>query len=76
MKDTSLLVGKNVWLFSEHAYARDEFMFQYAGPFFDSTRTQVLWTRLPTWTYKFNFNQWLERSNAYTIYQLYDKPVK
>lgn len=76
MKDTSLLVGKNVWLFSEHAYARDEFMFQYAGPFFDSSRTQVLWTRLPTWTYKFNFNQWLERSNAYTIYQLYDRPVK
>lgn len=75
MKDTSVLVGKNVWLFSEHAYAKDEFMFQYAGPFFDSSRTKVLWTRLPTWTYHFNFNQWLERSNAYTIYQLYDKPL-
>ena len=76
MNDTLALKGKNVWLFSEHAYAKDEFMFQYAGPFFDSSRTKVIWTRLPTWTYQFNFNQWLERSNAYTIYQLYDKPVK
>lgn len=73
MKDTTVLEGKNVWLFSEHAYARDEFMFQYAGPYFDSSRTSVIWTRLPTWTYQFNFNNWLERSNAYTLYQLHNR---
>ena len=76
MKDTSLLAGKNVWLFSEHAYAKDEFIFQYAGPFFDSSRTKVIWTRLPTWSYRFNFNQWLERSNPFTLYQLYEKPLR
>lgn len=76
MKDTLILKGKNVWLFSEHAYPRDEFMFQYAGPFFDSSRTTVLWRRLPQWTYRFDFNGWLQRSNPYTIYQLHDHPVR
>jgi len=76
MKDTSALVGKNVWIYSNFAFPKDEFIFQYGGPFFDSNRTKVILTKLPTWTYQFNFNQWLERSNAYTLYQLYDKPVK
>lgn len=74
MKDTSALVGKNVWIFSLFPYPKDEFIFQYAGPFFDSSRTKPVLTKFPTWLYQFNFNQWLERSNAYTIYQLYDKP--
>jgi hypothetical protein len=51
-------------------------MFQYAGPFFDSSRTTVLWRRLPQWTYRFDFNGWLQRSNPYTIYQLHDHPVR
>jgi phosphatidylinositol glycan class B len=76
MNDTMALKGKDVWIFSEHAYPKDEFIFQYAGPFFDSSRTTVLWRRLPAWTYKYNFNNWLERSNAYTLYQLHEKPVR
>lgn len=76
LNDTASLKGKNVWLFSERAHARDEFMFQYAGSFFDSSRTEVLWTRLPIWTYKYDFNEWLQRSNPYTIYQLHDQPIR
>jgi GPI mannosyltransferase 3 len=72
--DTAALVDKNIWLFSEHAYPKDEFMFQYGGSFFDSTRSKVMWTNIPTWAYQFNFNNWLERSNTYTLYQLYSKP--
>lgn len=73
MKDTSLLKGKNVWLFSEHAYPKDEMMFLYAGSYFDSSRTSVIWTKFPKWLYAFNFNGWLERSNAYTLYQLHNQ---
>lgn len=76
MNDTPSLKGKNIWLLSEYPHAKDEFMFQYAGSFFDSSRTTVLWSSLPEWTYKFNFNGWLERSNVYTIYQLHDKKLK
>lgn len=76
INDTAMLQGKNVWLFSEHAYSRNEFMFQYGGSFFDSNRTKVIYTRLPTWLYPFNFNQWLERSNPYTVYQLFDHRVR
>lgn len=76
INDTLALKGKDVWIFSEHAYAKDEFIFQYAGPFFDSSKTKVIWRRLPEWTYKFNFNGWLERSNPYTIYRLYNHRVR
>lgn len=70
MSDTNALSGKNVWIFSNYPYPKDEFIFQYAGSYFDSSRTTVLIRRLPVWTYQFNFNGWLERSNAYTIYKL------
>ncbi|MCC6186718.1 MAG: hypothetical protein IT256_06160 [Chitinophagaceae bacterium] len=76
LKDTAALAGKDVWIFSEFAYPKNEFIFQYGGPFFDSSRTTVLWTRLPLWTYRFNFNNWLERSNPYTLYQLHPQPVR
>ncbi|GAA4457276.1 hypothetical protein [Rurimicrobium arvi] len=70
MNDTNKLRGKNVWLFSEYRYPSEEFIFQYAGPFFDSSKAEVIWRRLPTWTYKLNFNGWVDRSNPYTLYEL------
>jgi phosphatidylinositol glycan class B len=70
LKDTSGLVNKNVWIFSIHPFAKDEFIFQYGGPFFDSSRTKIVWTKFPKWIYAYNFNGWLERSNAYTVYKL------
>jgi hypothetical protein len=75
INDTSLLKGKNILLFSEHAYPKDEFMFQYGGSFFDSSRSELIYARFPKWVYHFNFNNWLERSNPYTIYQLHEKPI-
>lgn len=71
MQDTSLLERKKVWIFSEYRYPSEEFIFQYGGHFFDSTRSEVIWRRLPEWTYKLNFNGWVDRSNPYTIYELH-----
>lgn len=76
MNDTLALKGKNVLLFSEHAYPKDEFIFQHGGAFFDSSRTSIYYTRFPSWTYRFNINNWLERSNPFTIYQLHAAPVR
>lgn len=70
LKDSNLIRGKKVWLFSEYRNPSEEFAFQYGGPFFDSSRATVIWQRLPKWTYKLNFNGWVDRSNPYTIYEI------
>lgn len=71
MKDTGILRGKKIWVFSEYRSPSEEFAFQYGGPFFDSSRAKVVWRRLPEWTYKLNVNGWVDRSNPYTIYELH-----
>lgn len=70
IKDTNALKNKEVWIFSEKARPQDEFIFNSAGSFFDSSKTSILWSRYPQWIYKFNFNGWIERSNVYTLYRL------
>jgi phosphatidylinositol glycan class B len=71
LKDPSLLKGNTVWIFSEYRTPSEDVIFQYSGQLFDSSRAKVIWRRLPEWTYKLNFNGWVDRSNPYTIYELY-----
>lgn len=73
MDDTVLLKDKQVLLYSEHAFRKDEFLFQFAPPFFDSSRTSPFYSNLPHWLYRYNYNNWIERSNCYSLYLLHTR---
>jgi GPI mannosyltransferase 3 len=68
--DTTWLQGKRVMIFSEHPFRKDEPIFQHGGTFFDSSRTSLHYSNLPRWIYHFNYNNWIERSNCYSLYLL------
>jgi phosphatidylinositol glycan class B len=68
--DTLQLENTYVYLFVEKPLLKDDFVVQYGGQYFDTASMNLIYSQIPQWASRFNFNNWIERSNNYKIYLL------